>query len=92
MTWFAIKGGAARMQELVLPNGTRSVLDMSWSGGNGDLMVFLRQTANNAGEEEETFYTIGEGEDAKVALPVYPMEQQSLYSKDAVMPCNTTLP
>jgi len=85
----------AKMQELVLPTGTSSVADVSWSGCDGDLMVLLRrQNPNASSENAADFYDMAEGgeHDAKMALALYPSNQKQVYSKDAMLPSNMTLP
>ena len=58
------RNATTKLQELVLHEGARSVVDVSWSGrGNGYLRALLRGQSQDAGEDaaETPFYGFGEG-------------------------------
>lgn len=84
-----ISFGNTFVQDLVLPSGCGSVVDMSWDNGVNDLLVLVRQGSDvvDATEEEE--------EEGVASLVVYPLltnseDGTSLYS-DPVLPSNMTL-
>ena len=84
-------GNTTKMQELTLPNGTKSVVDVSWSHDQ-ELMVLLRYSTNDE-DGQETFYDIGdEGENVEVKLACYHPLDSGSYANEAVLPTNMTLP
>ncbi|KAL9189233.1 hypothetical protein ACHAXT_011723 [Thalassiosira profunda] len=81
--------GIAEMQTLALPKGTRSVVDLSWTG-RGDLMVLLKR--GDALDSSEALYDLGSDENVGTAVALYPKEARgNSYAEEPTLPATTTL-